>query len=322
MTVVAAYVYSGGQRVREVSLSDGAAVPVEEGSFVWIGIVDPDERELRTLAACFSLPPLALEDARGAHVRPKMEIYGDELFIVGRTAFREGDRISYGNTAIFASARHVVTIRTSSRGDHTALRTRIEASPLLAKYGIDYVIYGLLDLIVGNYLPIVESIEEDLLDMERRALDTFLSRPDINRIFELRRDLIRFGRIMGPMEEVLGRLGHLDHPVLDAEIRPYFRDVHGQVRRVTARVEGARESISSILEASSLLEQHRQGAITRRLAAWAAILAVPTAIAGIYGMNFDNMPELHWRFGYYMVVAAIFGIAGCLFWRFRRSGWL
>lgn len=322
MTVVAAYVYRGGKRLRAVSLVDGASVAVEKDAFVWIGIVDPDEGELATLATCFALHPLALQDARETHARPKMEIYGDELFIAGRTASRDGDRILYGNTAIFVGTNHVVTIRTGSLGDHATLRTKLEASPLLGRYGIDYVIYGLLDFIVGNYLPIVESIEEDLLEMERLALDAFLSRAEINRIFSLRRELIRFARIMGPMEEVLGRLGHLDHSVLDADIRPYFHDVHDQVRRVASRVEGARESISSILEASSLLEQHRQGVITRQLAAWAAILAVPTAIAGVYGMNFENMPELHWRFGYYMVLTAILGVAGYLFWRFRRSGWL
>ncbi|WP_062212053.1 magnesium/cobalt transporter CorA [Aureimonas sp. AU12] len=322
MAVVAGYIYGKGRRLRAATLADAGSLDFENGEFAWIGIVDPSEEELDALARCFQLHPLAIEDVRRTQVRPKIETYGDELFIVARTAVRENDTIEYGKTAILIGEHHIVTVRTGSRNDHKALRAQIEASPLLLRHGVDYVLYGVLDFVVDSYLPIVEAIEEDLLDMERQALDAFLTRPQINRIFAIRRDLIRFRRIMGPMEEVCRRLEHLDHPSLDADIRPYYRDVHDQVQRVATRVEGARESISSILEASSLLEQHRQGAITRQLAAWAAILAVPTAIAGIYGMNFEHMPELSWRYGYYMVLAGIFGIAGFLFLRFRRSGWL
>ncbi|MBB3998878.1 magnesium/cobalt transporter CorA [Aureimonas pseudogalii] len=322
MTVVAGFVYAAGRRVRAVDLFDPASFEVEPGAFVWLGIVDPSEDELAALGRALRLHPLALEDARRAQVRPKVEVYDDELVVVTRTALRESTAIAYGKTAIFLGERHVVSVRTGSRQDHRALREQVEASPLLRRQGVDYVLYAILDFVVDSYLPIVESIEEDLLEMERRALDAFLDREEINRIFAIRRDLIRFRRILGPMEEVCGRLEHLEHAGIDAETRPYFRDVHDQVRRVSARSEGARESISSILEASSLLEQHRQGAITRQLAAWAAILAVPTAIAGLYGMNFEFMPELHWRYGYFAVLSAIAGISAFLFVRFRRSGWL
>lgn len=321
MTVVAAYEYRDGKRVREVSLAE--PLPRREpGGFVWIGIADPTEAEMAALGHCFDLHPLALEDARHPHVRPKIEIYDDELFLVARTAMREGDHIRYGNTSIFVCEDVIVTIRTGSHSDHKPLRAKLEASPLLLRYGVDYVLYGVLDFVVANYEPVLESIEEDLFDMERRALDAFLTRAEINRLFSIRRELARFGRIMGPMEEVLERLAHLEHKGFDADVRPYFSDVYGRVRRASARIEGARDSITATLEASSLLEQHRQGEITRQLAAWAAILAVPTAIAGVYGMNFEYMPELHWRYGYFAVLAAILGIAGFLFWRFRRSGWL
>ncbi|KAB0679809.1 magnesium/cobalt transporter CorA [Aureimonas leprariae] len=322
MTVVAAYAYANGKRAREVSIARPEDVRIGDKEFVWIGIVDPTDDELDQLKTCFDLHPLALEDAAQDHLRPKLDVYGDELFIVARTARLEEGEIAYGKTAIFVGDRHIITVRTGSLRDHTKLRAHLEESPHLLKYGVDYVLWGILDFVVDCYLPIVESFEEEILDTERRALDAFLSRAEINRIFTIRRELIRFRRIMGPMEDVMSKLGHLELDFLDAEARPYYRDVYDQVQRAASRVDGAREVISSVLEASSLLEQQRQGEITRQLAAWAAILAVPTAIAGIYGMNFDVMPELHWRYGYPFAVSLIVGIGGILFWRFRKAGWL
>ena len=321
MTVVAGFEYRDGKRVRAVSLFEPLP-PREPGSFVWIGIADPTEAEMEAIGRCFDLHPLALEDARQPHVRPKLEVYDRDLFLVARTAMREGDHIRYGNTSIFVGEDVIVTVRTGSHSDHKPLRAKLEASPLLLRYGVDYVLYGVLDFVVANYEPVLESIEEDLFEMERQALDAFLTRAEINRLFAIRRELARFGRIMGPMEEMLERLTHLALKSLDEDVRPYFSDVYGRVRRASARIEGARDSITATLEASSLLEQHRQGEITRQLAAWAAILAVPTAIAGVYGMNFEYMPELHWRYGYFAVLSAILLVAGFLFWRFRRSGWL
>jgi len=158
--------------------------------------------------------------------------------------------------------------------------------------------------------------------METKAVDSFLGRAEVNRIFTVRRELIRFQRLLGPMGEVAQKLARQDLPCIDSEARHYFRDVQDHVRRVQARVDGLREVLTSVFELSSLLEQQRQGTITKQLAAWAAILAVPTAIAGIYGMNFDNMPELHARYGYFAVVAVIFLICGLLYRRFRKLGWL
>ncbi|MFN7130354.1 MAG: CorA family divalent cation transporter, partial [Brevundimonas sp.] len=184
------------------------------------------------------------------------------------------------------------------------------------------VLHAILDFVVDGYTPIVDQAEEAVLDMEQRALDTFLSRDEIRALFQRRRELLRFERIMGPMEEVASRLERLEFPCLDPEVRPYFRDIRDHVRRVNSRVGGLREILTSVFEVSNLLEQQRQGVITRRLAAWAAILAVPTAIAGIYGMNFDYLPELHWRYGYPTVLAVIAAICTTLYFGFRRSKWL
>jgi magnesium transporter len=321
MTVISAYVYRKGQRVREAPLTE-AGLALRPGEFVWIGLHEPDEAELRLLASKFKLHPLAVEDALSAHQIPKVEIYGQELFVVARTAEFSHDHIGYGETHIFMGKTYVVSVRHGSARAHTALRAHLEASPALLNHGPDYVLHGILDFIVDGYQPIVEEIEEEVLATEARTLDAFLSRADVRRIFTLRRELLRFRRILGPMEEVAGKLEHLSLPGLDPDVRPYFRDVTDHVRRVAARVEGLRDILSSVFEVSTLLEQQRQGIITRKLAAWAAILAVPTAIAGIYGMNFQFMPELHWRFGYPATLGAIAVLCGGLYLSFKRTGWL
>jgi magnesium transporter len=270
----------------------------------------------------FKLHPLAVEDALAAHQMPKVEVYGRELFVVARTAMKIDDRLAYGETHVFVGDDHVVSIRHGSARAHNHLRTQLEASPLQLKKGPDFVLHGILDFIVDAYAPIVDDVEDSVLEMEQRTLDAFLSRLEIRRLFTLRRELLKFRRILGPMEEVLGRLQSLDLPCIDPDVRPYFRDVGDHVRRVNSRLGGLNDILSSVFEVANLLEQQRQGLITRKLAAWAAILAVPTAIAGIYGMNFEHMPELHWEYGYYAVLGVIAAICAALYMTFKRTKWL
>ena len=322
MSVVAAYIYKDGVRKREVSLDDPKALVTKPGEFVWIGLYEPSAAELNRLAIRFKLHPLAVEDALNAHQSPKVEVYGRELFVVARTAQLVDDRICYGETAIFVGQGHIITVRHGSARAHSDLRQQLEASPDLLAKGSDYVLHAVLDFVVDGYLPIIEALEDEVLDIERRTLETFLSHAEVKRLFHLRRDLIRFKRVLSPMAEVSGRLEHLDTPCLDNDVRPYFRDVHDHAQKVENMVDALREVITSVFEAASLLEQQRQGAITRKLAAWAAILAVPTAIAGVYGMNFEHMPELHWVWGYPAVMIGITAIIGVLYVRFKKNGWL
>ena len=321
MTVVASYVYRDGQRVREAPLTpEGLAL--EPGEFVWVGLYDPTDAEIDVLVERFKLHPLAVEDALAAHQMPKVEVYGRELFVVSRTALKIDDRIAYGETHVFVGDDHVVSIRHGSARAHNLLRAQLEASPLQLKKGPDFVLHGILDFIVDAYAPIVDDAEDSVLEMEQRTLDAFLSRVEIRRLFTLRRELLKFRRILGPMEEVLGRLQSLDMPCIDPDVRPYFRDVSDHVRRVNSRLGGLNDILSSVFEVANLLEQQRQGLITRKLAAWAAILAVPTAIAGIYGMNFEHMPELRWEYGYYAVLGVIAAICAGLYVTFKRTKWL
>jgi magnesium transporter len=322
VTVVAAYLYRNGRRVREVAIDERIDRPEDKSEFVWIGIADPTAEEMRTLQQCYDLHPLAVEDAIKADQLPKVDIYGDQLFVVARTANLEGDEIHYGETAIFVGHSHIISVRHGSVRAHKALRDQLEAAPGQLVHGVDYVLHAILDFVVDGYMPLIDTIEDEVLDMEQRTLGSFLDRAEINRIFTLRRELIRFGRVLMPMGEVAGKLVRLDLPCIDPDTRPYFSDVLDHVRRVQTMVDGLREVLTSVFELSTLLEQQRTGDITRQLAAWAAILAVPTAIAGIYGMNFQNMPELRTHNGYFIVLGVIATTCIALYIRFRRVGWL
>jgi magnesium transporter len=322
MAVVAAYLYRDGARVRSVSIDDKADCAKDKSEFVWIGITDPTTEEMRALQECYDLHPLAVEDAIVADQLPKVDVYDDQLFVVARTARLVGETIEYGETAIFVGHSHLITVRHGSERAHTALREQLEKAPKLLMHGTDYVLHAVLDYIVDGYAPLVDDIEEEVLDMEIQAADSFLNREQVNHIFALRRELGRMQRILGPMYEVALKLARQELPCIEPEARAYFRDVQDHVRRVQSRVEALRDALNAVFQLSQLIEQQRVGTITRQLAAWAAILAVPTAIAGIYGMNFQDMPELHERYGYPIVLVVMIAICLWLYNQFKRTGWL
>ncbi len=322
--MIAARRYLGGKQSDQLLPIDGkvrAALP--KRTFDWVGLADPSPEELELVRTQFCLHPLAIEDALNSTQRPKVEIYGTQLFIITRTAaIQEGENIGYGQTAIFLGADFIVSVRLGSARAHDALRARLESDTDRLAEGPDYVAHGILDFVVDGYVPIIEHLEEAVLTIEERAIEAFPEPSTIRRVFRLRRQFRRFQRIVGPMEEVCERLATTELPAIDPSARVWFRDVLDHIKRTMARMDALHETLATVFETASLLEQHRQGQITRQLAAWAAILAVPTAIAGIYGMNFDYMPELHQRWGYPAIMAVIAAICGGLFVRFRRINWL
>jgi len=322
MAVVASYLYRDGHRVRSIAIDEPVNCREDKSEFVWIGITDPSQDEMRSLANSYDLHPLALEDAITADQLPKIDVYDDQLFVVARTARLQGETIEYGETEIFVGHSHIITVRHGSERAHTALREQLEKAPKLLMHGTDYLLHAVLDYIVDGYGPLVDDIEEEVLEMEARAAEGFLDRKQVNHIFALRRELSRLQRILGPMGEVAHKLARQELPCIDSNTRLYFGDVEDHVRRVQSRVDALREALSAVFQLSTLLEQQRVGTITRQLAAWAAILAVPTAIAGIYGMNFENMPELHVRYAYFLVLGVIVAICLLLYDRFKRTGWL
>lgn len=324
MSITAARRYSGGKPSDHELLVDGHEQPAPgPREFDWIGLTDPTAAEMELVRTQFALHPLAVEDALSPNQMPKVDIYGHQLFIVARTAAaQEGDHIAYGQTAIFLGPHFVVTVRIGSTRAHHDLRRRLEGNAERLAEGPDYVAHAILDFIVDGYQPILETYEEAVQGMEVRAIDSFPEPSTLRRIFRLRRQFRRFERIIGPMQEVCERLATTNLPAVDPSAQIWFRDVLDHVRRSLIRMQGLKETLASIVETASVLEQHRQGEMMRKLAAWAAILAVPTAIAGIYGMNFRFMPELEWRYGYAFALALIFVSCGGLLWRFRKIGWL
>ena len=322
MAIAAARVYAEGHRLRHLRLHEAEDRVVQPHQFAWIGLVDPDPAELALLQQRFGIHPLAVEDALCAHPMPKVSVYGDQIFVAARTARLEGETIVYGETCAFLCRNTIITIRRGSAKAYTEVRRNLEDAPALLKHGIAYVLYALLDFIVEGYQPIVDDIEEEVLAIERRCLDAFLSREDVTHLFNLRQELTRFRRVLGPMEEVCAKLEHLHLPFMAPAVRPYYRDVGDHVRRVSSAIEGLRDVLSSVFEVANLFEQQRQNDVSRRLTAGAAILAVPTMVFGLYGMNFEMMPELKSDFGYPLVLITTLLICIGLFLAFRRARWL
>ncbi len=322
MSVVAAYHYDQGKRIREIAIDEQVQHDKGRSGFDWIAISEPAADELLALQGTYHLHPLAIDNAMHPLCPPKLEVYNDELYVVAQTAELDGDRIRYGKIAIFTGHNHLISVRHGNAGVLGNLREQLEASPALLGKGVDYVLHAILHRIVDQYLPIFEMIEDDVLAMERRSLGDFLGREEVARIFELRGELTRFQRTLGAMTELVKKLFRGHFPCISAEVRPYFDDVADHVDRVQSMVNGLLQVLSTVFEFSSLLEAQRTGVITRQLAAWAAILAIPTAVAGIYGMNFKNMPELDATYGYFVVLGAITVACLFLYMRFKKAKWL
>lgn len=323
MPIMAARVYHDGILVRDIGPDEAIPEDCADGDFFWLGLYEPTPGELEGIAKRFGLHPLAVEDALKANQLPKVEAYGDQLFVITRTANLDADIIHPGETAFFVGPHFFVSVRHGSARTHTDIRARLETLPAKLAHGPDYVLYAVLDFIVDGYFPVVDAIEDRMLAVEDSVMDTPLDAAEIRHLYAQRHEIIRFQRLVGMMKDVAGRLATEDDlPNIDPAVRPFFRDIWDHVQRAEFRLTGLRDVAASVIETNGMLEQQRQGMITRQLAAWAAILAVPTAIAGIYGMNFEHMPELGWTFGYPLIVGVMGAICLTLYWRFKSIGWL
>jgi magnesium transporter len=320
--VVAAAAYSGGRRVADIVVDEAREWTSRPGHFVWIGLHEPASELLGRVQHQFDLHPLAIEDAAKAHQRPKLEQYGESLFIAARTAQIHEGKISFGETNLFVGRGYVVSVRHGPSTPYTAVRERCEACPAALANGEHYVLHAILDFIVDNYMPVIETVQAEIEAIEDDVLAMRLHKTDVERIYLLRRDLLRLRNAVAPLVEVCRRLEHAEVLPLEPSMQLLFRDVTDHVRRIEEEINTLREVLAFAFEAGLMLGQSAQTATTRQLAAWAAILAVPTAVAGIYGMNFENMPELKWEYGYYLVLAGIAAICVTLFALFRRYRWL
>jgi magnesium transporter len=320
--VVASSVYALGKRIADVPLDEAGEWSKKPGHIVWIGLFEPSPETLALVQKQFNLHPLAIEDAGTAHQQPKIEQYGESLFIVARTAQMIEGRIAFGETHLFVGKGYVVSVRHGASVSYARVRERCESCPTMLSHGEDYILYGILDFIVDKYAPVLEAIHDEVETIEDAILNKVLQHTDVDRLYLLRRDLLRLRNAAAPLLDVCKRLAHTEVVVLDTAMQPHFRDVTDHVSRVKEEIDTLREVLAFAFEASQMTGQMYQTGITRRLASWAAILAVPTAIAGIYGMNFKNMPELNWEYGYFVVMGTIITICIGLFITFRKNGWL
>lgn len=320
MSIVAA-IHDGRAPPRWVEW-DGTAMIVPEHGFVWIDVVDPEGAGIGKLQAAFGLHELAVEDSMSLSQLAKVDLYADHVFIVAKAAELGASQIDYTDVAIFLSERRIITICRMETAFGHRLRERIGKIAARDMAGPEYALHQVLDLIVDDYFPIVRMIADEVLLMERRLLDASLDRNAIARIFQLRRETIHFKHVLTRMSDVCNKLASLDVACIATDAQPYFRDVLHNLARIDTMSDGLIDVIRTAMEASNLLEQQRQSAITRQLAAWAGILAIPTAISGIYGMNFVQDPVSLASRDSLVILGTMAAICGALYWRFRRLGWL
>lgn len=320
--VVAAGAYVDGRRVANIAIEEAASWRAKPGHVVWIGLHEPDMALLGAVQKQFDLHDLAIEDANNAHQRPKIEQYGEALFIVARTSQLIEGRIAFGETHIFIGEGYLVSVRHGASTSYTPVRERCESCPRALARGEDYILYAILDFIVDNYSPVLETIHEEVEQIEDDVLANPMTREQIERLYMLRRDLLRLRNTIGPLVEVCRRLEHDNLPMVRATMRPLFRDVTDHVRNIQERIDSMREVLAFAFEASLLVGQAQETAVSKKLASWLAIIAVPTAVAGIYGMNFKYIPELQWEYSYFVVMGMMALTCAGLYWRFRRVGWL
>ena len=316
-------VYENGIRVTDVTLEQVTQLKWGKDRFVWIGLHEPDAELLDKVQRLFGLHELAVEDARVAHQRPKIELYGSSLFVVLHTAQKSADNpIEFGETHVFMGNGYIVTVRHGASSGYSEVRARCENQPHMLRKGPDFVLYSLMDFIVDHYMPIVSNIKDKVEDLEDDVFKKPFDSTTVEDIYGLKRDLMALKRIISPLTEMINRLLRFDITLIDRDTHAYFRDVQDHVIRLLESIDSMRELLTSALEAHLLLTSVQQNEVTKKLAGWAAILAVPTAICGIYGMNFDFMPELRWRYGYFTVTGTIISICSYMFYRFRKAGWL
>lgn len=320
-TVINCVEYEAGLRRAEVDLKDACACEAD-GSFVWVGLHAPDKDLLLTVQQRFNLHDLAIEDALLAHQRPKLEIYGDAVFIALRTAQLVDKKIQFGETHIFAGRGYVVTVRHGSTTAYREVRARCENVPKMLAMGESFVVYSIIDFIVDNYFPVLHELEAEADMLEEEVFAHRSDPTDVERIYELRHELLLLRRAVQPLQEVCNRIMRYDVPLINHAMNDYFRDIQDHVIRVVEGIDNLRDLLNAALEANLLLVSLAQNQVTKRLTGWAAILSIPLAIASIYGMNFKWMPELELPYGYPTVMALMFGLCGYMYFRFRRAGWL
>lgn len=314
--------YSDGKRIADVELARVHEVLKDTRQFVWIGLYEPSEAVLQQVQQEFDLHDLAIEDAHLAHQRPKIELYGDSVFVVLRTAQMKEHHTEFGETHFFVGKNFIVSVRHGSGVAYTEVRTRCEAMPDLLSKGQGFVLYAIMDFIVDRYFPVVHDLEQELIIIEDKIFKAKPNRETTEQIYLLKRELLEVKRAVSPLIDICNRLMRFDIKCISPETQPYFRDIYDHVVRINEMVDNTRELLNTALEANFSLISISQNDTSKKFAGWAAIIAVPTMVAGFWGMNFTYMPETDWKYGFHAIIIITVGACLLLYFLFRRSGWL
>ena len=314
--------YQNGKKLAEIQQGEIKSYLARPDCFVWVALKDADATELATMQDEFDLHELAVEDARHGHQRPKTEEYGDSLFVVMQTVEVVGEDLRVGEVDIFVGRNYVLSARQNSERGFTEVRARCEREPELLQHGPGYVLYALMDAIVDRYAPVLDAVEAELEALEEQIFNGKSPRENIEAMYYVKQKLMTLKHAVGPMVEASGRLYGGRVPQACAGLGDYFRDVYDHLFRLNQTIDTLRDTVTTAIQVNLAMITIGESEVTKRLAAYAALVAIPTMIAGIYGMNFEHMPELQWPFGYPVALAAMAGIDLYLFYRFRKAGWL
>ena len=314
--------YQDGKKLADIQKREIKATLQRPGTFVWVALKDADAAELAELQDEFDLHELAVEDARQGNQRPKLEEYGDSLFMVLHTVELAGEELNVGEVDVFVGRNYVLSARRKAERGFQDVRARCEREPELMQHGSGYVLYALMDAVVDRYFPVLDALETELESLEEQIFTGKAPRENIEALYYVKQKLMTLKHATGPLLEASSRLFGGRVPFPCAGLGDYFRDVYDHLVRLNQSIDTLRDTVTTAIQVNLAMITIGESEVTKRLAAYAALVAVPTMIAGIYGMNFVNMPELSWRFGYPVSIAAMVAIDGYLFYRFRKAGWL
>jgi magnesium transporter len=321
MIVDCAVYEDGRRRPGELPLANACEASQRDDAFVWIGLYEPTEEEFDAVRREFDLHELAVEDAITAHQRPKLEVYGETLLVVLKPARVSGPgEIDLGEILVFIGDDFVITVRHGEAALHD-VRLRTEERPDLLRCGPGAALYAIVDRIVDDYQPVIDAMDHAVQEVEREVFSESGTNPTED-IYRLKREVLQLHSAVAPLAEPLDRLARGRHGIVHSDLNAYFRDAHDHLLRMIQQIESYRDLLTSVLTANLSQVTVRQNEDMRRISAWAAIIAVPTAIAGLYGMNFHHMPELDWSLGYPLTLGVIALVCVFLFGYFRRIGWL
>ncbi len=314
--------YQEGKKLCDIPVEDISEYVKHPDCFVWVALKDAEPAELAKMQEEFSLHELALEDAQVGHQRPKIEEYGESLFAVMHVLEMRSGEIHVGEVDVFVGSNYVLSVRNRSQQNFLGVRERCEREPHHLMLGSAFVLYALMDAVVDRYFPIVDALESELEVIEEQIFTKGSQRDNIQKLYQLKRKVIVLKHAVNPLLEAVGKLDGGRVPAIVVNTKDYFRDVHDHLYRINASIDSIRDTIATAIQVNLSMVAIDEGEVNKRLAAWAAIFGVATAFVGVWGMNFQFMPELKWKYGYPVAILVVSTVCSYLYYRFKKSGWL